>query len=80
MQRIFILIIFTCVLLATINPGAVAKEYLVKTQQEYKKVVTQLKAGDEVVLVNGTWSDFEIVFKGTGTNRKPIWLPVGTPG
>jgi poly(beta-D-mannuronate) lyase len=36
--------------------------------------------GDSVVLANGVWRDFEIVFTGEGTAAKPITLRAQTAG
>lgn len=54
--------------------------HLVRTQDEYRKVTQKLQSGDIVVLANGEWRDFEIVFAGKGTKAKPITLISETPG
>lgn len=53
---------------------------LVRSQDEYRKVTQKLQPGDIVVLANGEWRDFEIVFAGKGTKAKPITLISETPG
>lgn len=80
MQRSFSSIVFTYVAIALFSHNAFAKEYLVKTQDEYKKVSSDLNAGDEVVLGNGVWSNFEILFKAKGTKNAPVTLRAETPG
>ncbi|WP_078061800.1 polysaccharide lyase 6 family protein [Catenovulum maritimum] len=60
--------------------NSVAAEYLVGSQQEYRQVTKKLKAGDVLVLKNGVWKDFEIVFKGKGTKANPITLTAETKG
>jgi poly(beta-D-mannuronate) lyase len=63
------------------SPSVVnAKQWLVKTPDEYKKAVKKLEAGDRIVLANGVWQDFEILFKGQGTKQKPIELSAQTKG
>lgn len=57
-----------------------SKEWLVDTPKAYKKALSKLQPGDEVVLANGTWNDFEIVFKGQGTKEKPLILRAETKG
>lgn len=57
-----------------------AGEYFVETQQDYAKVQDKLVAGDKVVLKNGVWKDFEILFQGQGTKEKPITLTVQEKG
>lgn len=54
--------------------------HLVHSQDEYRKVAQNLQPGDIVVLANGEWRDFEIVFAGNGTKAKPITLISETPG
>lgn len=80
MQRCFSLIIFTYVASALFSQTTFAREYLVNTPDEYQQVSSKLQAGDDVVLANGTWSDFEIVFKAKGTEQKPVTLRAQTPG
>jgi poly(beta-D-mannuronate) lyase len=80
MQRSFSLIVFTYVAIALFSQNTFAREYLVKTSNEYNKISSKLKAGDEVVLANGTWSDFEILFKAKGTEKEPVTLRAETPG
>jgi poly(beta-D-mannuronate) lyase len=80
MQRSFSLIVFTYVVIVLFSQAIFAKEYLVKTQNEYNKVAAKLKAGDEVVLANGIWSDFEILFKAKGTETLAVTLRAQTPG
>ncbi|WP_411817450.1 chondroitinase-B domain-containing protein [Hyphococcus sp. DH-69] len=57
-----------------------AEDFLVQNQTAYFDAVKQLKPGDRVVLANGVWRDFEIVFSGTGTEEEPISLTAQTPG
>lgn len=59
---------------------ALAETYLVKDQAAYKNAIKRLRPGDEVVLANGVWQDFEIVFKGKGKEGLPISLRGETPG
>lgn len=54
--------------------GVNAKEYRVANKQQYVAISENLSAGDQVILKNGIWRDFEIVFKGQGTPQKPIVL------
>ena len=57
-----------------------AEQYLVNTQKGYKKALNKVKPGDEIVLANGVWSNFEILFKGYGQANKPITLTAQTKG
>lgn len=67
-------------LLATCAVPAHAENYFVKNQDEYAVAAKKLKAGDVVILANGVWRDFEIVFSGKGEAGKPITLISESPG
>ena len=43
-----------------------AKEYRVESQLDYREVATKLAPGDTVILKDGVWNDFEIIFEGHG--------------
>ncbi len=57
-----------------------ATETLVKSQDEYREALKQVGPGDTIVLANGRWSDFEVLFTGVGTEAKPITLTAETKG
>lgn len=80
MQRSFSLIVFIYVAIALFSQNTFAKEYLVKTPDEYKEISADLNAGDEIVLANGVWNNFEILFKAKGTEKAPVTLRAETPG
>lgn len=67
-----------CALL--VSSQAFAKDWLVDTPSAYKNAVNKLSPGDKVILKNGTWNNFEIVFKGEGTKDKPLHLTAETKG
>ena len=67
-----------CVLL--FSSHAIAATYKVGNQNAYSKALTKVKAGDTIVLKNGVWQDFEILFEGQGTADKPITLKAQTKG
>lgn len=60
--------------------SAEADRLLVSDQQAFKQAVKQAEPGDEIVLKNGVWRDFEIVFTGEGTADAPITLTAETRG
>lgn len=57
-----------------------ATEYKVSTQEEYRQRSADLAPGDVVVLANGTWKDFEVLFEGRGTEGQPITLTAEEKG
>lgn len=59
---------------------AAGERILVSTQAEYAKAVNALSPGDTLVLADGEWKDFEVLFTGQGTKEKPITLIGETPG
>lgn len=72
-----------CVVLALMlfpYHSVIAKDFLVSDQKEFKKAVKKVQPGDAVILANGTWKDFEILFLGNGTAEKPITLTAETKG
>lgn len=67
--------------LATFAAGsASAAETLVRNQEEYRDAVRRAQPGDVIMLANGTWSDFEILFTGNGEPERPITLTAETKG
>ncbi len=54
--------------------------YLVENQAEYADIVKNVKPGDTIVLADGNWEDFEILFKGEGEVDNPITLTAQTKG
>ncbi|WP_252735738.1 polysaccharide lyase 6 family protein [Aestuariibacter sp. A3R04] len=60
--------------------SVMAETYLVKTPAEYNDAVVQLQPGDTLVLKNGVWNDFEILFTGSGNQQNPITLTAETKG
>ena len=57
-----------------------ADTLLVSSQDEFEDAVDDLEPGDTIMLANGTWRDFEILFTGFGTPEKPITLTAETKG
>ena len=53
---------------------------LVADQAQYKAAVKKAQPGDTIILADGEWRDFQIVFTGTGTAAKPIALTAATKG
>ena len=73
-QKLF----FTSALL--LSHSVCAVDYLVADKSEFEKVRDELEAGDKVILANGVWNDFEILFHGHGTQEKPIELTAQDKG
>ena len=57
-----------------------SETYFVNNKADYYQVTKNLNAGDTVVLENGIWNDFEILFEGQGTENEPIQLKAQTNG
>ena len=71
------LAIALALLASCISQGA---EIKVASPQEFNDAVRNLEAGDTVVLANGEWRDFEILFTGEGREGKPITLTAEEKG
>ncbi len=71
-------LIFALALLASCVTQAA--EIRVESQQEFSAAVETLEPGDTIVLANGEWRDFEILFTGEGTADRPITLTVEEKG
>lgn len=73
---------FMCVLVLGLglNGELLAKEVMVESQAAFKAALSQIEAGDTIVLKNGTWSDFEIGFFAEGRADSPVTLRAETPG
>ncbi len=59
---------------------AQAKDYLVANQAEYIEVSQSLNPGDNIILADGVWQDFEIMLRAEGTEKQPIMLRPQTKG
>jgi len=57
-----------------------ASAKIVSTTAELSDALKDVKAGDEIVLANGTYKDIEINFSGEGTEDNPIVLRAETLG
>lgn len=73
-------IVVTITLSLCIVLSASAKEYLVADKTSYYQIAEQLKAGDTVILANGSYVDFEILLSGKGTEEAPITLTAESKG
>ncbi|MGY0565304.1 MAG: chondroitinase-B domain-containing protein, partial [Paraglaciecola chathamensis] len=60
--------------------NAYAADLLVKTPEAYDQALKKAKPGDDIILANGTWRDFEVLFEAKGNENKPITLRGQTPG
>ena len=67
------------VVLITATP-AFSAGVVVQDQDEYREAVEKARPGDVIRLANGVWNDFEILFRGKGTEEKPITLTAEEKG
>ncbi len=72
-------VLTAAMLVSTAHP-ALARDMLVSDQAQYKAAVKKAQPGDAIILADGEWRDFQIVFTGTGTAAKPITLTAQTKG
>jgi poly(beta-D-mannuronate) lyase len=67
------------VVLITATP-AFSAGVVVQDQDEYRDAVKNARPGDVIKLANGTWNDFEILFRGEGSEDAPITLTAEEKG
>ncbi|WP_439568999.1 polysaccharide lyase 6 family protein [Sphingopyxis sp.] len=72
--------VLTVVMLASTAHPALARDLLVSDQAQYKAAVKKAQPGDAIILADGEWRDFQIVFTGMGTAARPITLTAQTRG
>ena len=68
------------VLTFALSQTALSETLLVHSQDEFEDAVEDLEPGDTIMLANGEWRDFEILFTGVGTPERPITLTAETRG
>lgn len=71
--------LIACAVVAAPLP-AFAADHLVADPAAYSAAVKKAKPGDTIILRDGVWRDFQIIFTGRGTADKPITLTAQTPG
>ncbi|MEO1575842.1 MAG: polysaccharide lyase 6 family protein, partial [Pseudomonadota bacterium] len=76
----FRVVLAGCLGLWVAGCGAEPARILVNDQDQFASAVADLSPGQTIVLADGTWRDFEMVFRGTGTEDQPITLTAQTPG
>ena len=69
-----------CTPLILLAATALATETIVTSQEEYRAALTTLQPGDAVILADGDWQDFEVLFTAVGTDAMPITLRAQTRG
>lgn len=74
--------IAVCAVGLSLSAPALAQDRQIRVVNptEYDKAVRAARAGDTIVLANGVWRDFRILFSGRGTADKPITLTTETKG
>ncbi|MBA3940665.1 MAG: poly(beta-D-mannuronate) lyase [Sphingopyxis sp.] len=67
-------------ILAVAAAPAHARDMLVSDQAQFGAAVKKAQPGDRIILADGEWRDFQMVFTGTGTAAAPITLTAQTKG
>ena len=58
----------------------VVEGLVVSNPSAFEEAIAGAKPGDRIILANGIWEDFDILFEGEGTAQNPIELVAQTPG
>lgn len=60
--------------------NANAHGQIVRNIEAYEAAAENLKPGDQIILANGVWQNFDLVLDAVGTKEAPIRLTAETPG
>lgn len=60
-----------------VNLGEIIR---VSDQASFREAISRAQPGDEIVLANGEWRDFDALVVGEGTQNAPIKVSAETPG
>ena len=66
--------------LLAFNTTTYAEDYLVDSKKSYLDALAKVAPGDDIVLKNGTYRDFEIKFKAQGSEQEPVTLRAQSKG
>ncbi|WP_316765818.1 chondroitinase-B domain-containing protein [Pedobacter frigiditerrae] len=70
MKKIILYLLFLCA-----TPQVIlAKSYQIKSEKEFKDILSKLVAGDEVIIANGNYTNWNIEIPNKGTSAKPIFI------
>ncbi|RYY17727.1 MAG: hypothetical protein EOO04_25025 [Chitinophagaceae bacterium] len=75
-KKLWLIVTCICTVLTNIS----AKTYKVSSREQCEAAVRQLKAGDEIILGNGEYANWEILIGTNGTAAKPIVIKAASPG
>lgn len=76
-----LLVTSTAAMVSCASMGGVSEsEVYVRDQAAFKQAVVDAEPGDTIVLADGEWDDFEILFTGDGVAGQPITLRAETKG
>ena len=61
-------------------PGIAGNVYKVTKPEEFKKAADVAILGDEIIIANGNYTNWELVINTNGTSSKPVIIRAETPG
>lgn len=79
-MHVFRWALISATVLASAAPPAFAERLLVKDQAGFNQAAKRARPGDVILLADGEWRDFQIMFEGHGAADKPITLTAQTKG
>ena len=71
---------FLIILLLLGTKSAFCKSYRIHSEQEFNNISAQIKPGDEIIVVNGTYAPWSLVINTRGTAAKPVTVRAETIG
>lgn len=76
MKKIILCFLILCVSYREIS----AKSYHIKSEKEFKDILLKLVAGDEVIIANGNYTNWNVEIPNKGTSAKPILIKAQESG
>ena len=73
-------ILFNLLIALILVQTASAKDYLVRSPEEFTAVIKKIGAGDAIVIANGTYNNWETTVAVSGTAKKHILIRAQTAG
>ncbi|RZK54676.1 MAG: hypothetical protein EOO91_15525 [Pedobacter sp.] len=76
MKKIILCFLILCASYREIS----AKSYHIKSEKEFKDILLKLVAGDEVIIANGNYTNWNVEIPNKGTSAKPILIKAQESG
>jgi poly(beta-D-mannuronate) lyase len=72
--------LLSAILLLLSAHGAFCKTYLIHSEKEFNDISREIKAGDKIMIANGTYTPWALLIHTNGTATQPITIQAETTG